>query len=248
MAFDGVSTRDGTADARLPRTVRRGGVGLRSGAGRGRVGPCWTLIRGRGRSRGGVTSGGVDGRSGRGGPARSRAHRGARRGRARAPGGPEISAPTAPVASRRTTTSAGASGGRTSGGACRRGSDDSSVRPASRGPSIVTPIVSGHRATRTGPSRLTGTWPIARDGGRQPRWRREGALRLGARSPAHGGDHPDRRDRSGGGATSPVRDDAALATEPRPTYAVSADGQRWRLNAPIGVESPSLTRVRHGTG
>jgi eukaryotic-like serine/threonine-protein kinase len=96
---------------------------------------------------------------------------------------------------------------------------------------------------------LTGKWQISTDGGSQPRWRRDGKELFYV--------SPDRKlmaVRVKSGATFEAESSRALfettlpAMAIRQTYAVSADGQRFLLNAPLETESPPMTVVLNWTG
>ena len=82
---------------------------------------------------------------------------------------------------------------------------------------------------------LTGKWQISSDGGTQPRWSRDGkelfyltlnrkltvtAVTTGDTFAVH--------------ATRPLFDTTLQPSDARQSYAVSADGQRFLLNVPLG--------------
>jgi Tol biopolymer transport system component len=90
----------------------------------------------------------------------------------------------------------------------------------------------------------TGKWQISTDGGTQPRWRRDGKelFYLG----------PDQKlmavtAKSGNTfeteAPRMLFQTALNVTDPRQTYAVAADGQRFLLNTPVETASPPMTIV-----
>jgi hypothetical protein len=96
---------------------------------------------------------------------------------------------------------------------------------------------------------LTGKWQVSAGGGSQPRWRRDGKDLFYVA--------PDRRMMAvtiKAGATFEAEAPRALfesrlpAVATRQTYAVSADGQRFLLNAPLDAESPPMTIVLNWTG
>jgi serine/threonine protein kinase len=90
----------------------------------------------------------------------------------------------------------------------------------------------------------TGTWPISTAGGMQPRWRRDGlelfylALdrKLMAVTVKAGATFEAATPRS-------LFETTLDLTQFRQTYAISADGQRFLLNAPIETDAPPLTVV-----
>ena len=90
----------------------------------------------------------------------------------------------------------------------------------------------------------TGTWPISTAGGMQPRWRRDGlelfylaldrklmavTVKAGATFEA--------------ATPRPLFETTLDLTQFRQSYAISADGQRFLLNAPIETDAPPLTVV-----
>jgi serine/threonine protein kinase len=90
----------------------------------------------------------------------------------------------------------------------------------------------------------TGTWPISTAGGMQPRWRRDGGELFYLA--------PDRKVMAvtvKAGATfeadtpRPLFETTLDVTQFRQTYAISADGQRFLLNAAIETDAPPLTVV-----
>jgi Tol biopolymer transport system component len=96
---------------------------------------------------------------------------------------------------------------------------------------------------------LTGKWQISTDGGSQPRWRRDGKELFYV--------SPDRKLMAvivKSGATFEAEGSRALfettlpAVANRQTYSVSADGQRFLLNAPLETESQPMTIVLNWTG
>jgi Tol biopolymer transport system component len=95
----------------------------------------------------------------------------------------------------------------------------------------------------------TGKWQISANGGSQPRWRRDGKELFYVA--------PDRKLIAVTVKTGPTFEAEAPrvlfettlpAVAPRQTYAVSADGQRFLLNAPVDTESPPMTIVLNWTG
>jgi hypothetical protein len=96
---------------------------------------------------------------------------------------------------------------------------------------------------------LGGQRQISTEGGTQPRWRRDGKELFYLA--------PDRKLMAvtvKTGATFEADAPRALfqtalnVTDLRQTYAVSADGQRFLLNAPLETESPPITIVLNWTG
>jgi serine/threonine protein kinase len=96
---------------------------------------------------------------------------------------------------------------------------------------------------------ITGTWQISIDGGSQPRWRRDGKELFYL---APNGKLMAVRIKTG--ATVAAEDPRPLfqttlpAVAPRQTYAVSADGQRFFMTAPLEAGSPPMTIVLNWTG